>query len=150
MAMLKKWSEAEEFFEITATAPGSVPAAIQMEALKKLRLVQLISKGKVGFRLLLSLLLCFYFYLGHSSAEIRPPYPFETIQGFAIPSIHLVLPAQRRRAQRAPAKRAVFVLNCGSPPNYPDLLPSTDCCYSYRTRTSACFVRQLIAHRAGR
>ncbi|KAJ2915842.1 hypothetical protein MD484_g4566, partial [Candolleomyces efflorescens] len=47
LAMLKKWSEAEEFFEITATAPGSVPAAIQMEALKKLRLVQLISKGKV-------------------------------------------------------------------------------------------------------
>ncbi|KAJ2932245.1 hypothetical protein H1R20_g4880, partial [Candolleomyces eurysporus] len=47
LAMLKKWSEAEEFFEICATAPGSVPAALQMEALKKLRLVQLISKGKV-------------------------------------------------------------------------------------------------------
>ena len=30
------------------TSPGSVPAALQMEALKKLRLVQLISTGKVG------------------------------------------------------------------------------------------------------
>lgn len=47
LAMLKRWSEAEEFFEICATAPGTVPAALQMEALKKLRLVQLISKGKV-------------------------------------------------------------------------------------------------------
>jgi hypothetical protein len=53
LAMLKRWSEAEEFFEITATAPGSVPAALQMEALKKLRLVQLISKGKVCSHLLL-------------------------------------------------------------------------------------------------
>lgn len=46
--MLKRWPEAEEFFEICATAPGSVPAAIQMEALKKMRLVQLIAKGKAS------------------------------------------------------------------------------------------------------
>lgn len=48
LAVLKKWAEAEEFFEICVTAPGAVPAAIQLEALKKLRLVQLISRGEVG------------------------------------------------------------------------------------------------------
>ncbi|KAJ7508411.1 hypothetical protein B0H11DRAFT_1964831 [Mycena galericulata] len=46
-AVLKKWAEAEEFFEICVTAPGAVPAALQLEALKKLRLVQLISRGEV-------------------------------------------------------------------------------------------------------
>ncbi|KAJ7722564.1 hypothetical protein DFH07DRAFT_856847 [Mycena maculata] len=47
-ALLKKWAEAEEFFEICVTAPGAVPAALQLEALKKLRLVQLISRGEVA------------------------------------------------------------------------------------------------------
>ncbi|KAJ7644431.1 hypothetical protein FB45DRAFT_784475 [Roridomyces roridus] len=46
-ALLKKWTEAEEYFEICVTAPGSAPAALQLEALKKLRLVQLISRGEV-------------------------------------------------------------------------------------------------------
>ena len=45
---LKKWREAEEFFEICASSPGQAPAAIQLEALKKLTLVQLILYGKVG------------------------------------------------------------------------------------------------------
>jgi len=49
LAALKKWKEAEEFFEICVTSPGNYPAALQMEALKKLRLVQLISTGKVRF-----------------------------------------------------------------------------------------------------
>lgn len=57
LAALKRWHEAEEFFEICATAPGTAPAAIQYEALKKLTLVQLILYGKVCsapvFRLLL-------------------------------------------------------------------------------------------------
>jgi COP9 signalosome complex subunit 3 len=48
LAALKRWAEAEEFFEMVASAPGQVPSAIQLEALKKLLLVQLISKGKVG------------------------------------------------------------------------------------------------------
>jgi COP9 signalosome complex subunit 3 len=48
LAALKRWAEAEEFFEMVASAPGQVPSAIQLEALKKLVLVQLISKGKVG------------------------------------------------------------------------------------------------------
>jgi len=48
LAALKKWKEAEEFFEICVTSPGNYPAALQMEALKKLRLVQLISTGKVS------------------------------------------------------------------------------------------------------
>ncbi|TFK28535.1 hypothetical protein FA15DRAFT_611999 [Coprinopsis marcescibilis] len=48
LALLRKWAEAEEFFEICVTAPGSYPAALQMEALKKLKLVQLISKGKTS------------------------------------------------------------------------------------------------------
>ena len=43
---LKRWKEAEEFFEIVVTAPAQVPAAIQLEALKKLSLVQLILYGK--------------------------------------------------------------------------------------------------------
>jgi hypothetical protein len=48
LAVLKKWAEAEEYFEICVTAPGAVPAALQLEALKKLRLVQLISRGTVS------------------------------------------------------------------------------------------------------
>ncbi|KAF8964828.1 hypothetical protein BDZ97DRAFT_1918779 [Flammula alnicola] len=47
LAALKRWKEAEEYFEICVTSPGTYPAALQMEALKKLRLVQLISAGKV-------------------------------------------------------------------------------------------------------
>lgn len=47
LAALKAWKEAEEFFEICVTSPGTYPAALQLEALKKLRLVQLISTGKV-------------------------------------------------------------------------------------------------------
>ena len=44
---LKRWKEAEDFFEICVTAPAQTPAAIQLEALKKLTLVQLILYGKV-------------------------------------------------------------------------------------------------------
>jgi COP9 signalosome complex subunit 3 len=47
LAALKQWPESEEFFEICASSPGSVPSALQFEALKKLRLVQLIASGKV-------------------------------------------------------------------------------------------------------
>ena len=47
-AALKRWADAEEFFEMVVSAPGQVPSAIQLEALKKLVLVQLISKGKVS------------------------------------------------------------------------------------------------------
>ena len=46
-AALKRWAEAQEFFEICASSPGSAAAGIQMEALKKLVLVQLIHEGKV-------------------------------------------------------------------------------------------------------
>lgn len=45
--MLGRWGEAEECWETCVSAPGVVPAALQMEALKKLRVCQLISKGKV-------------------------------------------------------------------------------------------------------
>ncbi|KAF8438901.1 hypothetical protein L210DRAFT_3403119 [Boletus edulis BED1] len=45
-AALKRWTAAQEFFEICACSPGSASAAIQMEALKKLVLVQLIHEGK--------------------------------------------------------------------------------------------------------
>ena len=53
LAALKKWREAEEFFEICATAPStSTPAALQLEALKKLthsnRLQIDISCGDLG------------------------------------------------------------------------------------------------------
>lgn len=47
--VLKRWDEAEEFFESVVCAPGQgvVGSALQLEALKKWVLVQLISKGKV-------------------------------------------------------------------------------------------------------
>jgi COP9 signalosome complex subunit 3 len=47
LAALKRWKEAEEWFEICASAPAQVPSAIQMEALKKLTIVQLIWRGGV-------------------------------------------------------------------------------------------------------
>lgn len=47
-AALRRWAEAEEYFEICACSPGAVPAAIQLEALKKLVLVQLIREGKTS------------------------------------------------------------------------------------------------------
>jgi COP9 signalosome complex subunit 3 len=50
-AALKRWNEAEEFFEICVSSPAQVPAAIQLEAYKKLILVQLISRGTVGILL---------------------------------------------------------------------------------------------------
>ncbi|KIM86905.1 hypothetical protein PILCRDRAFT_815352 [Piloderma croceum F 1598] len=46
LAALKRWGEAEEFFELVVSAPGQLPSALQLEALKKLVLVQLIAKGK--------------------------------------------------------------------------------------------------------
>ncbi|KAF9457673.1 hypothetical protein BDZ94DRAFT_1338265 [Collybia nuda] len=48
LAALKRWNEAEEFFEICVSSPGSVPAALQLEAFKKLKLVQLISTGQAS------------------------------------------------------------------------------------------------------
>ncbi|EDR06883.1 uncharacterized protein LACBIDRAFT_294631 [Laccaria bicolor S238N-H82] len=48
LAALKRWPEAEEYFEICVTSPGTYPTALQMEALKKLKLVQLISIGKTS------------------------------------------------------------------------------------------------------
>ena len=76
LGALKKWREAEEFFEICASAPGQAAAAIQLEALKKLTLVQLILYGKVQlciFTYLPTLLLTFHVVQGYSSAEIYPP-----------------------------------------------------------------------------
>jgi len=46
LAALRLWDEAEDFFEICIGSPAVVPSAVQLEALKKLKLVQLISRGK--------------------------------------------------------------------------------------------------------
>ncbi|EED80649.1 predicted protein [Postia placenta Mad-698-R] len=46
LGALKRWREAEEFLEICASSPAQVPAAVQMEASKKLVLIQLILYGK--------------------------------------------------------------------------------------------------------
>ena len=56
LAALKKWNwkEAEEFFDICVTSPENYPAALQMEALKKLGFVQLISTSKVRYFLSIS------------------------------------------------------------------------------------------------
>ncbi|KAF8066863.1 hypothetical protein FPV67DRAFT_1417482 [Lyophyllum atratum] len=48
LTMLERWGAAEEFFEICVSSPGVVPAALQLEALKKLKLVQLIATGKTA------------------------------------------------------------------------------------------------------
>ncbi|OAX35853.1 hypothetical protein K503DRAFT_773077 [Rhizopogon vinicolor AM-OR11-026] len=48
LAALKKWQGAEELLEICASSPGSAASAIQLEALKKLVLVQLIHHGKTS------------------------------------------------------------------------------------------------------
>ncbi|PPQ87728.1 hypothetical protein CVT25_014415 [Psilocybe cyanescens] len=44
LAALKRWKDAEEYFEICVTSPGTYPAAVQMEALKKLRLISNLPK----------------------------------------------------------------------------------------------------------
>ena len=49
LAALRRWDEAEDFFEICIGSPAVVPSAVQLEALKKLKLVQLIARGKVRF-----------------------------------------------------------------------------------------------------
>ena len=46
LAALKRWREAEEFFEIYVSSPSPVLAAVQMEALKKQAIVWLNSRGK--------------------------------------------------------------------------------------------------------
>lgn len=49
MLDLEKWELAEEFLEICVTSPiHSTPLPVQVEALKKLTLVQLIAYGKVS------------------------------------------------------------------------------------------------------
>jgi COP9 signalosome complex subunit 3 len=49
LAAMKRWKEAEEWFDICVGHPAMVGSALQMEALKKLVCVQLIWRGKVGF-----------------------------------------------------------------------------------------------------
>ncbi|CAE6462328.1 unnamed protein product [Rhizoctonia solani] len=46
-AALKRFKEAEDFFETTVTAPATVASAIQLEAYKKLGLIQLILYGEL-------------------------------------------------------------------------------------------------------
>ena len=46
-AALRRWTEAEDCFDIVVGNPAHMPSAIQLEALKKLSLVQLILYGKV-------------------------------------------------------------------------------------------------------
>lgn len=48
LTALERWSEAEEYFEAVVLHPGSAVSALQLEALKKLRLVQLIGRGEVS------------------------------------------------------------------------------------------------------
>lgn len=45
-AALKRFKEAEDFFETTVTAPATIASAIQVEAYKKLMLIQLILYGE--------------------------------------------------------------------------------------------------------
>jgi COP9 signalosome complex subunit 3 len=42
----KEWFKAEEFFEICVGSPAQTPSAVQWDALKKLVLIQCISRGK--------------------------------------------------------------------------------------------------------
>jgi len=47
MTAMKRWKEAEDFFEAVVSAPAQAPAALQLEAYKKLGMVQLILYGKI-------------------------------------------------------------------------------------------------------
>ncbi|KAG8933579.1 hypothetical protein FRC02_011594 [Tulasnella sp. 418] len=46
LGSLKLYKESEEFFEIAASSPGQVASAVQLEAYKKLSLIQLLLYGK--------------------------------------------------------------------------------------------------------
>ena len=56
LSMLRLWQEADSYLEMCATAPtqGMTLSALQLEAAKKLILVQLIAYGKVSNILFLS------------------------------------------------------------------------------------------------
>ena len=69
LAVLKRWLEAEEYFEICVASPGTHPSALEMEALKKLKLVQLISMGKMS-----SALPCFH-CLTYADIDQTSPLP---------------------------------------------------------------------------
>ncbi|KAK0191017.1 hypothetical protein F5146DRAFT_1046758 [Armillaria mellea] len=47
LAALGRWAESEDYFEVCITAPG-VASALQVEALKKMKLVQLIRQGSTS------------------------------------------------------------------------------------------------------
>jgi hypothetical protein len=86
---LKRWKDAEEYFEICVTSPGSAPAALQMEALKKLRLVQLISTGQVSFPLLSSHPLSDApGWLGFEPAKIYEYTTHTALQKYAVLEFH--------------------------------------------------------------
>jgi hypothetical protein len=96
LAALKRWPEAEEFFEICVSSPGQSPAAIQMEALKKLVLVQLISRGNVRPNVL-------FFGFRDSvinvattddeSAQVHPSEPVTAVQDHAVSRFRQLVPA---------------------------------------------------------
>jgi COP9 signalosome complex subunit 3 len=49
-AALKRFREAEDFFEIVVSSPAAhTPSALQLDALNKLSLIQLMTYGKVGY-----------------------------------------------------------------------------------------------------
>ncbi len=100
LAALKRWKEAEEYFEICATSPGLVPAGLQMEALKKLRLVQLISTGKVSYFTNLSnpMHLMVHDILGLEFAKIHSHSTCTTLQIHTVLGIHQCLSSQHSAA----------------------------------------------------
>lgn len=96
LAMLERWKEAIDFFEIVVGAPGQAPAAIQLEALKKLMLVGLIKNGEV--RRSSCVLRSLYEMLnvalaGSHTPKIHEPHYFAVAQELSIPLVDTILPS---------------------------------------------------------
>ena len=96
LGALKRWQEAEEFFEICVSAPAQVPAAIQLEAFKKLMLVQLIQYGEVRPSLFSwsdQVLIRPHMYgLDRPATKIHAPGTAEALQELAIQQLRQELP----------------------------------------------------------
>lgn len=90
---LKRWREAEEFFEICVTAPAQTAAAIQLEALKKLTLVQLILYGKVSLYPLRVSTRFSRLRAAHVATKVHQPDSHPESQDVSVPCFRQELPA---------------------------------------------------------
>ena len=110
---LKRWKEAEEFFEIVVTSPAQTPAAIQLEALKKLTLVQLILYGKVcGGKVNTKLRLTRNRgHAGDPTTKVHQRDAHTSHQVYTVQQFCACIPSQRSFAQQSHLQRRRCVQN---------------------------------------